>query len=531
MGTTCKAVSVKGIFYEVYMIYCNDPEIVDYIKQNCLEMTDGKIAENLSIKYGEKISVNAVNKQRLKLGIKKLPGRGKSSQAINISNFPNHRNTPYTQEEAKTHYSTSSLTMIGKYINCNTKTDYLCHKCNQIKKMKPITVKSLNCVSCGCINKRTYNKTLKELQQKYSSSTVQMIGSYFNGSTPTEYKCYCGKIFSATPSRIPKSCGCLYSKQEDNLINFVDKFPDFVQFWDYEKNHPKTPENATCGKYRSYWLKINDVSIKVTINRLLKQGNKIFIKSIFNYPVNLYNKYSINNPYKLNTLPCSTKVLWICNFCNKEYQRSIYQQSKNNKCPYCQSKNRKPFIDFNDLKTKRPDLAKEWSDKNGLESKTSNFASFISKKHKIWWKCKKCKYEWLTCLKNRTGVKGTGCPKCNRSKGEYKVQKILDKYNILYTLEKTYPNCKHINKLRFDFYLPKYNICIEYQGKQHYTNNTGWSWTKYDVELRQKRDQIKRDYCTKNNIQLIEIPYWDFNNIEQIIKEQVLKIADDNISK
>lgn len=40
-------------------------------------------------------------------------------------------------------------------------------------------------------------------------------------------------------------------------------------------------------------------------------------------------------------------------------------------------------------------------------------------------------------------------------------------------------------------------------------------------KLQQKRDQIKRDYCKNNNIKLIEIPYWDFDKIEQILTKEL----------
>ena len=34
----------------------------------------------------------------------------------------------------------------------------------------------------------------------------------------------------------------------------------------------------------------------------------------------------------------------------------------------------------------------------------------------------------------------------------------------------------------------------------------------------QLRDQIKRDWTKNNNVPLLEIPYWDFNNIESILE-------------
>ena len=72
----------------------------------------------------------------------------------------------------------------------------------------------------------------------------------------------------------------------------------------------------------------------------------------------------------------------------------------------------------------------------------------------------------------------------------------------------------------FDFYLPQYNICIEYDGEFHYK-----MIMEYDEFINQKiRDTIKTVYCKENNIKLIRIPYWEFNNIENIlIKELNLK--------
>ena len=65
----------------------------------------------------------------------------------------------------------------------------------------------------------------------------------------------------------------------------------------------------------------------------------------------------------------------------------------------------------------------------------------------------------------------------------------------------------------FDFYLPDYNVCIEYNGLQHYTKRFGMS--DEDFKDRQKKDLIKEQYCEDNNITLINIPYWDYKNIEK----------------
>ena len=71
-----------------------------------------------------------------------------------------------------------------------------------------------------------------------------------------------------------------------------------------------------------------------------------------------------------------------------------------------------------------------------------------------------------------------------------------------------FKDCLHIKELRFDFYIPKDNICIEYQGKQHYEPIDHFGGLDKFNELI-KRDKIKKEYCENNNILLIIIKYDD----------------------
>lgn len=68
-------------------------------------------------------------------------------------------------------------------------------------------------------------------------------------------------------------------------------------------------------------------------------------------------------------------------------------------------------------------------------------------------------------------LKFAGCPKCNKSKGEKIISWFLDKKNINYEEQKKFDGCKNKSHLLFDFYLPDYNLCIEFQGIQHYKAN------------------------------------------------------------
>lgn len=117
-------------------------------------------------------------------------------------------------------------------------------------------------------------------------------------------------------------------------------------------------------------------------------------------------------------------------------------------------------------------------------------------------------------------LRGEGCPKCNRSKGENKVINFLISKNINYVEQYRINIDKEINPSGYafiDFYLPEYNIFIEYNGQQHYIAKD-----KFGGEIRfqqqLKRDQFVRDYCKNNQIKLIEIMYNENVN-DKLIKE------------
>ena len=105
--------------------------------------------------------------------------------------------------------------------------------------------------------------------------------------------------------------------------------------------------------------------------------------------------------------PNSGKKAWWK--CEKGHEWAAVIASRNNGvgCPYCSG--RKVQKGFNDLKTKRPDIALEWDYlKNDItpEDVTS------SSNKKVWWKCSVCGREWESKINNRTSSLHTGCPYC-----------------------------------------------------------------------------------------------------------------------
>ena len=112
---------------------------------------------------------------------------------------------------------------------------------------------------------------------------------------------------------------------------------------------------------------------------------------------------------------------------------------------------------------------------------------------------------------------------CYNSFGENKIRKFLKSKKIKFFEEYKFSDCINIRPLRFDFYLPKKNICIEYDGRFHFEMKEDFYGDKAEQVLleNQQRDKIKDEYCFKNNIKLIRIPYWEFENIEEILVKEL----------
>ena len=105
--------------------------------------------------------------------------------------------------------------------------------------------------------------------------------------------------------------------------------------------------------------------------------------------------------------------------------------------------------------------------------------------------------------------------------------KALEIYDEEYETEHSFPDCKDKIYLRFDFYLPNYNACIEYDGKQHFKPQRfgGMSREKALENLKtcQQHDEIKNEYCRDNGIKLLRIPYYRFEEVYEMVGEFILE--------
>lgn len=117
-------------------------------------------------------------------------------------------------------------------------------------------------------------------------------------------------------------------------------------------------------------------------------------------------------------------------------------------------------------------------------------------------------------------LRGKGCPLCKESKGERKIRKYLVNNKIHFEYQKKFNGLLGLGngQLSYDFYLPEYSMLIEYQGGFHDGSVTGSYQTDADFAKQKEHDNRKRSFAKDHNYSLLEIWYWDFDNIELILK-------------
>lgn len=96
----------------------------------------------------------------------------------------------------------------------------------------------------------------------------------------------------------------------------------------------------------------------------------------------------------------------------------------------------------------------------------------------------------------------------NISKGNVKIADILDQANIFYEIQKKFSTCKDIKELPFDFFVNN-EYLIEYDGQQHFKKDS-----IFDYEYTHKHDLLKSQWCKRNNIPLIRIPYTHYKDLK-----------------
>lgn len=300
---------------------------------------------------------------------------------------------------------------------------------------------------------------------------------------------------------------------KERELAFINKLNNQNKDIEYIKGYTKAINKATfkCLKCGHIWDAIPNNILrgkgcpKCALNNRKKKRTKTheqFTKEINQIHPNL----EILDIYKNNY----TKIHIKCNICNHSWETTPKQLLHLKNCPSCSR-----HIPY----TKETFQQKL----NDLESNLVIISEYINANTYITVQCKKCGYQYKVLPSNL--LSGSKCPKCKQSKGEYKISQYLQNKDIKfikeYCIHSSFSNRKYI---KVDFYLPDYNIFIEYNGIQHYQpvafdGNIDKANIRYEEQV--IRDKELREYSIENNYKLIEISYKQ--DVEEILNEQLVK--------
>lgn len=121
-----------------------------------------------------------------------------------------------------------------------------------------------------------------------------------------------------------------------------------------------------------------------------------------------------------------------------------------------------------------------------------------------------------------------GCPICSASTGERKVFHFLKEHGIQFEHPYRFDDLIGTGgkKLSYDFFIPSKNMLIEYQGQQH---DRPSQFHNIDIDTAEKNfvkqlehDRRKREYAKNNGYQLLEIWYYDFSNVDNILNDSLM---------
>lgn len=152
--------------------------------------------------------------------------------------------------------------------------------------------------------------------------------------------------------------------------------------------------------------------------------------------------------------------------------------------------------------------------------------AYVNNDHRAVWNCK-CDCGNITQVSSHglLGGHNVSCGCLHRSIGEIKIEEILSEMKLNYCNQYRINDCKYKKTLPFDFAIFDSNnqllALIEYQGDIHFKITGGWN-TEEELQVRQSRDEAKRQYCKEHNIKLIEIPYTDYNILNENYLRKVI---------
>lgn len=342
-----------------------------------------------------------------------------------------------------------------------------------------------------------------------------------NGKIKIKLKCDCGKEFESMYNSIKhfkiekcRKCRDIENAEARRLDikeveTYIEKYKCTLVSKSYNNDREKLRIKCECGNEFKRTLRSFKTQKHKTCEECYheQRGTPLeedVVKEYLNkYGLKLLSNYEKNS--KKVKIKCSCGEIFRTTF-------NIIQSSKHKKCKSCVNtiigdQNRKLHSKYEES------FYKKVRDGYKISGK------YIGAKKNILITHKKCGRDYKA-IAGKILKKGTSCPFCNMTKGEEKIFNVLNELSLDFKTQKSIIGCSNVNKLIFDFIIYKDGspkTVIEYDGEFHYKvipNLRDFS----NFLQQKKRDFIKNKFCRDNDIELIRIPYWDYNIINKYLK-------------
>lgn len=301
------------------------------------------------------------------------------------------------------------------------------------------------------------------------------------------------------------------------LINKLSEITDFEFTILYYNNQRDSKIEFTCDKGHIFHKSRRNAQSSITCpmcnkDKVTKENSKKFKNNTFNkitYTTESVSEFMSNFGYTLlSEYKQANAHLNIKCPNNHEYPASWSKFMRGRRCPICAKDNKRKQVE------KQVNNFLEKTESFLLEHKLKLIEQSSYVNRNVSELIVKCENDHTTTIKY-SQLYDNYIPFCticeislNKSSGEREMSKTIQGLDVEFETEwhfNKHPQLKGTGTtyLRFDFFLPDYNLVIEYDGEQHFKDIPHWS----SLKSLQRRDQIKNQFCLDNNIRLLRIPY------------------------
>lgn len=417
----------------------------------------------------------------------------------------------------------STIEVLDEYINAKTRILHKCKICDYEWMISPTHIFKLDeCPQCKhqkLVNDKNVEllKLHKEkIKDKFNSKIEVLSDSYISSKSKLLYHCnICNNIWEKLPNDILNTQGCPKCTYKLKGVSQRMSYSDFIKtvmidsIIVIESTYRGTnyPVDCKC-KICSYQWTVNQANSLRYINtgcpKCANNMNFSHEEFIDKYGSHINSNIKLLGQYK-NAI---TPILCKCKICGQLSQKYPKHIIGGNGCKKCSSIKR-----GENLKITQEEFVNRIKAQNINIKIIGNYKGY---NERVLCKCLVCDETWNPMASSI--LNSSGCPFCEMSIGEQIIRSYLEARAIKYYYEYTFKDLKGVKngKLSYDFYLPFYNILIEFQGIQHEKSINYFGGEK-QFKIQQEHDNRKRNYAKKHNINLLEIWYYDLNEIEEIL--------------